>query len=77
MLERPGVRNLTVSSDAPTGRVEIDGAITDVGSEGQRWNPAWLAVAAAAGLAIMLLPALFMHRRLMNKSPLKQFFESE
>ena len=77
MLERPGVRNLTVSSDAPTGRVEVDGINNDVGSEEQRRNPAWLAGVTAGGLAILLFPALLMHRRLMNKSPYQPFSESE
>lgn len=77
MLERPGVRDLTVSSDAPTGRVEVDGPNNDLGSEEQRRNPAWLAGVTAGGLAIMLFPALFMHRRLMNKPSHTPFSESE
>jgi hypothetical protein len=77
MLERPGIRTLTVSSDAPTGRVEVDGQESDLSSEDQRWNPAWLAAATAGGLLFLLLPALFMHRSLMKNPPQKQFPENE
>lgn len=77
MLERPGIRTLTVSSEAPTGRVEVDGQESAKSSEDQRWNPAWLAAGTAGGLLVLLLPALFMHRRLMNNPPEKQFLENE
>ena len=57
--------------------MEVDGQESAQSSEDQRWNPAWLAAGTAGGLLVLLLPALFMHRRLMNNPPEKQFLENE
>ena len=77
MLERPGTRLLTTSSDAPTGRMDVSEQDDSPATTGALFNPKLTVYISIAGLLVLLSPALIMQRNLMKNQTKTHTFEEE
>ena len=69
MLEHPGVKPLTVASQAPTGSMDLS-ENEEANSTGAQVSstPDFIIIGVTLALVLMVLPALGMHRSLMGSS---------
>ena len=69
MLEHPGVKSLTVASQAPTGSMDLSESEEANSSSGKTSStPEFLVIGITLALVLMVLPALGIHRSLMGPS---------
>ena len=65
MLEAPGMKPLTVASDAPTGSMDLSETEEETSTQQSPAIEGYIVIGITLGLVMLLLPALGMHRSLM------------